>query len=290
MALTAEAEGADARAEAMAKRAGGSPGVSRGPGPIFLRALESPTKVSHEFFAELSRLLSAPDSRAMRTPQRLIFAIDNLEALAPVEAVRLIETARALFAPGCVGLVACDPSALASSSGSPSTSRVFEQNLFQVVFDANASSATDGGRMAARLLTAESPPAPNPVDASGSAVGEPLTPGEGALLTALAPLTSGSPRAVKRFHNAYRLARVATAPRPIVALMLAALSSPDETLAGRLREMMLIGGVDFADPSGPEILIAATRAARIAHGGPIARTDALAAWEAARRWAPSNIP
>jgi len=289
-ALNVEAEGANKRAEAMTKRAGGSPGPSRAPGPIFLRALESPAKVSCEFFAELSRLLSAPGSSAMPTPQRLIFAIDNLEALPPAEALRLIQTASALFGPGCVGLVACDPAALASGAGGAPNRRAFEQNLFQVVFDASSVAATDSGRLTARLLTAGEPLAPlNPTDASRSTVGEPLTPGEGALLTALAPLTSGTPRAVKRFHNAYRLARVAPAPRPAIALMLAALASPDPDLATRLREAMWSDDGDFADPSGPPRLIVATKAARVAHGGPFTKADALAAWDAARHWAPSDI-
>ena len=289
-ALSVEAEGANKRAETMAKRAGGNPGLSRAPGPIFLGALETPAKVSREFFTELSRLMSAPAPSAMATPQRLIFAIDNLEALAPVEATRLIETASALFGPGCIGLVACDPLALTCGSGGASTPRAFAQNIFQVVFDVNSLAAANGGRLAGRLLTASEPPSSlNPIDASRSAVGEPLTPGEGALLTALAPLTSGTPRAVKRFHNAYRLARVAPAARPAVALMLAALSSPDENLVGRLRELMLSEDYDLENLSGPGAWIAALEAARAAHGGPITKAEALAAWEAARRYAPSDI-
>jgi hypothetical protein len=289
-ALNVETEGANKRAETMAKRAGGNPGLSRAPGPIFLAALESPAKVSREFFTELSRLLSVSGSNAMPAPQRLIFAIDNLEALAPVEATRLIETASALFGPGCIGLVACDPAALASGSGGAATPRAFAQNLFQVVFDVSSVAATSSGRLAGRLLTASEPPSPlKPIDASRSAVGEPLTPGEGALLTALAPLTSGTPRAVKRFHNAYRLGRLAAAPRPIVALMSAALSSPEDNLVARLREMMLGDDYDLANLSGPGAWIAAVEAARIAHGGPITKAEALAAWEAARRYAPSEI-
>jgi hypothetical protein len=105
----------------------------------------------------------------------------------------------------------------------------------------------------------------------------------------LAPLTSGTPRAVKRFHNAYRLARVAPAPRPVVALMLAALSNPDENLVTRLREMMLGEDYDLTNLSGPGAWIAAIGAARAAHGGPITKAEALAAWEAARRYAPPDI-
>jgi hypothetical protein len=140
------------------------------------------------------------------------------------------------------------------------------------------------------MLTAREPAAPSTsVDASRSAVGEPLTLGESALLTALAPLTAGTPRAVKRFHNAYRLARVSSAPRPVVALMLAVLSSPDENLARTLRQAMQADGDLLADPDGPAPLVAATKATRAGHGGPIRKEDARAAWDAARRWAPSDI-
>ena len=289
-ASSADAEAANKRAETMAKRAGASAGPSRAPGPVFLRSLESPAKVAQDYFSELGRLMSAPEPSAGSTPQRLIFAIDNLEALPPGEAARLIETAGALFGPGCVGLVACDSAMLSSNSRGSPTPRAFEDNLFQVVFDTSSVAATDGGTLTARLLTAGEPSAsPPPIDASHSAVGEPLTPGEGALMTALAPLTAGTPRAVKRFHNAYRLARVASAPRPVVALMLAALSSPDEALPHRLREAIRSAEGDLADPSGPAILIAATKAARIAHGGPITKADAWAAWDAARRYAPSDF-
>ena len=94
-ALGLEAEAASKRAEAMAKRAGGG-AIARAPGPVFLKSLESPAKVSREFFAELGRLMSA-QSISMPAPQRVIFAIDNLEAIAPGDAARLIETASALL-------------------------------------------------------------------------------------------------------------------------------------------------------------------------------------------------
>jgi hypothetical protein len=106
----------------------------------------------------------------------------------------------------------------------------------------------------------------------------------------MAPLTGGSPRAVKRFHNAYRLARLAKAPRPLIALALGALQSPDPELARGLREAALADGGAFADPSGPASLVGATQAARAAHGGPITTADARSAWNAARRYAPLDIP
>jgi hypothetical protein len=289
-ALSAEAEATHKRAEALAKRAGGNPAVARAPGPVFLRALESPVKASVDFFAELGRLMSASGEGTMPVPQRLIFVIDNVDATPPAEAARLIQTAGAVFGPGCVGIIACDPSRLAPPTTSGPTTRDFARDRFQVLFDARTLGAVDPGRFAARLFSTGEPIAAlKPLDASRSAVVEPLTPGEIALLTALAPLTAGTPRAVKRFHNAYRLARASQAPRPVVALMLAALLGSDEDLARRLREDMMGGESEFIEPTEPPPLMVATKAARVSLGRAITKNDALAAWEAARRWAPTEI-
>jgi hypothetical protein len=288
--LTLEAEAASKRAETLAKRVGGGAVLARAPGPVFLKSLESSAKASREFFAELARLMNAPDSKAMPAPQRLIFAIDNLEALAPGEAARLIETARALLGPGCIGLVACDPLAIAPAAGGASSPREWEQDLFHIAFDAGTIVEADPARLAARLIsTSTSLPPLGEFDASRSAVAEPLSSAEIAVLSAMAPLVGGSPRAVKRFHNAYRLARLAKAPRPLIALALAALQSPDREIERRLREAAHAEGGAFADPSGPTNLVAATQAARAAHGEPIAAADARAAWSAARRYAPQGL-
>jgi hypothetical protein len=288
-ALSLEAEAAAKRAETMAKRAGGG-AIARAPGPAFLMSLESPAKTSREFFAELARLMSAPDSKSMPTPRRVIFAIDNLEASAPGEAARLIETASALFGPGCVGLIACDPQAIAPAANGAASPRAWEQNLFQISFDAGTILEADPARLAARMMsTSTSLTSLAEIDASGCAVAEPLSSAEVAVLSAMAPLTGGSPRAVKRFYNAYRLARIAQAPRPLIALSLAALQSPNPEFAGRVREAVLAADGAFAGPSGPATLVAATQAALAAHGGPITTADARSAWNAARRYAPQDL-
>jgi hypothetical protein len=280
--LGAEAEAASQRAEALAKRAGGGQNLSRAPGPVFLKALETPTKAAREFFVELSRLMTAPGATA---PRRLIFVIDNLEALPPTEATRLIETTSALLGPGCAALIACDPARTVGETGA----RNWRGHLFQVVLDAGALTHGGGERLAARLLSGASRgPSPSEADASVSAVAEPLAASETALLTALAALTDGTPRALKRFHNAYRLARVAKAPRAVVALCLAALQSPNPSLAASLREALLADGHAFEDPAGPPDLVAAARTARASEGKPISKADALAAWDAARRYAPMD--
>ena len=67
----------------------------------------------------------------------------------------------------------------------------------------------DGGRFAARLIGSNAVVNPvSLVDARRSRLIEPLSQGEAALLTAIAPLAADTPRAVKRFLNAYRVARL----------------------------------------------------------------------------------
>ncbi len=281
-ALSGEAEAASQRAETLARRVGGGANVSRAPGPVFLRSQDAPARTAREFFAELARLMSAPAAKDMPKPQRLIFVVDNLEVLAPDEAARLIRTARALFGVGCVGLIACDPASI-----SPADPRGFERSHFDVVFDPAAVAATDGGRVAARLF-ASGPQigGGRAIDPHRSALAEPLSPTETAVLTALAPLTAATPRAIKRLHNAYRLARLSKAPRPLVALMLAALQIPDGEAAKRLRAAMLSPGERLEPFTGPASLVAAIEAVEGAQGRPIAKADARAAWDAARRYAP----
>ncbi len=285
--LSGEVEAAGARAETLAKRAGPGAHLTRAPSPGFLKACDVPSWGARRFFAELGRVMSAADAR-VPAPQRLILAIDNLETLPRAEALRLIETAGALIGPGGVGLIACDPSALTDRGESLG---VWTRRHFQICLDVAALASHDMQRLAARVLSSGLPPAAEFVfDAGDASVCEPLSPAETALLCALAPLTSGGPQAIKRLHNAYRLTRFAKAPRPIVALALAALTSDDAELAPALRAAMFAEGEAFEDPVGPARLIEAARVARAAHGARVKSGEARAAWRAARRYAPSDLP
>ena len=285
LALSAEAEAAANHAEATAKRAGGAKPFARAPGPAF-RGPEAPGKGARSFFVELSRLMSGPPRMTVSMPQRLVFAFDNLDALAPAEAARLIEAANTMFGPGCVGVVACDPEALASAMGGGAAARPRIEKFFQVVVNAQTLGLADGGRFAARLIGSNAVVNPvSLVDASRSRLIEPLSQGEAALLTAIAPLAADTPRGVKRFLNAYRVARLSKAPRPAVALMLAVKQSGDGAANSAMFAALSSGLSDLPDLAGPPALAEATQAARAANDGAIAMSDARAAWDVARRYA-----
>ena len=116
-ALTTEAEAAARRAETASQRAGGKASV-RAPGPEFLEAGHGPSAAARAFLAALSGRIGQA-SAAGPAPDRLIFVIDNLDALSPAAAVGWIDVAQSVIGPGCVGLLAFDPRAARSGAGRP---------------------------------------------------------------------------------------------------------------------------------------------------------------------------
>jgi KAP family P-loop domain len=217
--LTSEAQSASDRADQLMKRVGGATPVARGPGPAFLQALHTPAKASRDFFAELGRLMLFSGEAAR--PKRIVIVIDNLETLPADKAVRLIDALAALVGTGMAAIVACDPGRLA-----PSDPRLISRDRFDLVFNLAAFSVANSMRLAARMIAeggraGVGAPEPSVL----KSIAEPLSAAETALLAALAPLTDAGPAALKRLYNVYRLARTANAPRPLVAVMVAALQS-----------------------------------------------------------------
>jgi hypothetical protein len=183
-------------------------------------------------------------------------------------------------------VVACDPEFLAGAFAGAEAARQRIEKFFQVVVNAQTLGPADGGRFAARLIGSNAVVNPlSVVDASRSRLIEPLSQGETALLTAIAPLAADTPRGVKRFLNAYRIARLSKAPRPAIALMLAVKLSGDGAARYAINAALSSAAADLPDPVGPPALVAATQAARAANDGAIAMSDARAAWDVARRYA-----
>ncbi len=283
-ALTTEAEAAAKRAEAASQRAGGKASV-RAPGPEFLEAGHGPLAAARAFLAALDGRIGQA-STAGPTPDRLIFVIDNLDALTPAAAIGWIDAAQRVIGRGCVGLLAFDATRLAAALGGPRRARRRFGKWLQVTVNLPARHGDDGERVVARLLStaAQSPALPDSKVAA--ALVEPLSSEEATLLSALAPLAAHSPRDAKRFLNAYRLARCSNLPRPVMALMQAVAFADDDSQAairGRLAEE----SGDLSDVNGPAALVSAVKAARAANNGAISIAEARAAADIARRYAPS---
>ncbi len=281
-ALSAEADAAGRHAESTARRAGGK-AQSRAPGPDFLEARHSHAAAAREFLAALSeRIGQGPSAGA---PERLVFIIDNLDALPPAAAIAWIDAAQSAIGAGAIGVAALDPALLVDPLGGPQQARRRFDKWLQVVVNLPGRAGIDGERLVARLLATDGQPTSPTLDpAIASALVEPLSSAETALLTALAPLAAFSPRAAKRFLNAYRLARCSDAPRPAVALMQAVAFADDETQAA-LRKRLANGGGDLEPFDRPEALVNAVKSARAANGGALTVADLRAADAIARRYA-----
>jgi hypothetical protein len=281
--LTAEAEAAAKRAEAAGQRAGGKTSM-RAPGPEFLESDHAPSAAARAFLAALSVRIGRP-AESGPAPDRLIVIVDNLDSLPPAAAMSWIDAAQSVIGSGSIGLLAFDPGRLAAELGGPSEARRRFGKWLQVTVNLPARDDADGERVVARLLSTAGEPAPAPDPGLAAALVEPLSSAETTLLAALAPLAAHSPRDAKRFLNAYRLARCSNAPRPVMALMLAAAFAGDDPQAA-LRDRLAYGSGELIDIGGPPALTDAIRTARAANSGSISIEDARAAAEVARRYAP----
>ena len=277
-ALSADADAAAKHAEAAARRAGGKT-KTHPVGPDFLETNRGPAWEARAFLAALGERTG----QAGDAPDRLVFAIDNLDALPPEAAIRWIDAARSVIVGGAVGVMSLDPARLVGPLGGPQEARRRLEKWLQVVVNLPGRVSADGERLVARLLSTDGHAAP--VEAKPAlALAEPLTSAEAALLTALAPLAAHSPRGAKQFLNAYRLARCSNAPRPVMALMQAVAFADDEALAA-MRNRLSAGSGELVDIDGPDRLVNAVKSARAANSGPIRIEDARLAFDTARRYA-----
>jgi KAP-like P-loop domain-containing protein len=278
-ALTADAEAAARVAEAAARRAGGK-AQARAPWPDFLEANHGAASAARAFLAALGeRVGKGPDA-----PDRLVFVIDNLDALSPEAAIAWIDAAHSVLGPGSAGIMALDPARLVAPLGGPREARRRFDKWLQVVMNLPSRVGVDGERLVARLLSTDGQPATAPDDPKiATALVEPLSSSETSLLTALAPLAAHSPRDAKRFLNAYRLSRCSNAPRPVMALMQAVAFADEEVRKAMMSRLDGSGELDVAE--GPTPLVNAVKSARAANNGGISIAEARAAAETARRYA-----
>ena len=267
-ALQMEAEAAGERAEAMARRAVASQGPSRAPGPTFLSAADGPERAARAFLDGVGRVM---DSGVTAAPQRVLIAIDGLDALPPEAARRFLETAARVAGRGFAVIAAVDLAPL----GDP---REIAETQFDVVFDIAAPAAA----AAAPWLPPPAAPAAALAEAKPCELAGPLDETEAGWLRSASPLIGPRPRALKRFYNAYRLARLSDAPRGALALSLAALMAADPDAATALR-FALAGEGELAAPAAPAALAAAY--GRLGVQG-VGKAAARRAFETARRFAP----
>ncbi len=279
-ALTADADAAAKQAEAAARRAGGKI-QARAPGPDFIEAGHGPISAARAFLTALGEKVG----RGPGAPDRIVFLIDNLDALTPEAAIRWLSAAHGAIGQGAVGVVALDPERLVEPLGGRQEARRRLDKWLQAVVNLPARAGIEGERLITRLLSVEGPPSLPAIDAkAATALSEPLSAPESSLLAALAPLFASSPRGAKKFLNAYRLARTSSVPRPVMALMQAVAFADEAVRAAMAQELAGAAGV-LSDIQAPETLQRAIRSARAANNGEILIADARAAGAVAQRYA-----
>jgi hypothetical protein len=230
-----------ARAAAEAERRAGN--AARGA----VRSEPSPFKESgaksqaEHFFASLATYLAGAQkaaagtpSGALSVPDRILVALDNVDALALPQARAVLEAAHRAFAhTGFVTLIAADPARLADEA-------VQLEKWIQVPFRLDAVGSGDYAGFVERVIGR----AGTVEEGAASATIAPahdwsITAEESALLAQLAPLAGGTPRAVKRFVNLYRIARAqAGQHKGALALFLALYSGGTADEIGTLRRAL----------------------------------------------------
>jgi hypothetical protein len=282
--LAAEADAAGKLAEATSRRvSGASRAALASPSPAFASAPPAPAVAARAFMAELGKLMGAANG-APGLPQRIVLALDNLDALPAGKALDLIESAHGLLGASSIAIVAFNPASLAEGSASPEALREKFERLFQITFSVQGPDVAEKARMVARLLGAGGIERSSGAGAAPTSLAEPLAASEATLLTALAPLACSTPRRAKRFLNIYRLARTSSASRPALALMLATQLSEDKRIIAEMDRLLRQSDPAFGDPKGPPALFEAVQAARAASDGKIPAIDAAQAMDVAQRY------
>ena len=201
------------RAEAAARRAGGK-AQTRAPGPDFLDARHSPASRRAASSQRLARRMGQSRSggapRAADLRRSTISTPCRQRRRSPGSTRRRAQSARLGRRPG-----ARSGAPLSARSAARAEARRRFEKWLQVVVNLPDRAGLDGERLVARLLATDGQPtSPAPDPAIASALAEPLVERRERAADRARAARRNSPRAAKRFLNAYRLARCSTAPRP----------------------------------------------------------------------------
>ncbi len=245
--LAAEVERA-ARAHADADRLAGSAnprGSFKDTNPF--QSMSGKNKALH-FVTTLASLIAQRPSQT-DMPRRILFMLDNLDAVPPARACEIIDAMHRLLSHSAfVSVIAADPQRLAETGLGVQAQL---EKWVQVPVRVDAATTDQAGfvtHLLGQVERAQSAPAPLPLAADRSSLDQPFSPEESELLTQLAPLAGPSPRSLKRFVNLYRLTRsLAPDHWACLAFMLALKSG------GREGEMKAMAHALASAPPGTDL-------------------------------------
>ena len=180
----------------------------------------------------------------LAAPQRVVLALDHLDAVPPERARALFDALNRASGPGIVTLAGVDAAKLDPKG----LRRGDLERWIQVPFrlDATASQGHYKALVREALGHGDTGIVPAKPDARRSDLDAPIEDEEAALLASLADLSGRTPRAVKRFANLYVLARLGEErPLGILAFMLAL------SQGGTEAERKTVAEALAGDPSTP---------------------------------------
>ncbi len=195
------------RESAEAERRVGGSGAAEAPSPFQPDAAAQ----AQGFLALLGAMMATggKGDGGKAAPQRIVFAIDHLDAVAPERARAILDALHRSLGAGLAAIVAADPARLAEAGGLGGALDDL-QRWVQVPVRVDSGAAERDYRplvQAALGMARPGPAARRKPDASTSVLDEPVTVAEASMLTGLAGLGGPSPRAVKRFVDLYALLR-----------------------------------------------------------------------------------
>ena len=190
-------------------------------------AIDTATQRARTFAAAAgARIVTASQTSTSKNgvaPRRFVFAIDHLDAVPASRGREILAHVRSLFKQGFVVLIAADPARFAAVAGETAPGL---DTWIQVPFQlGELASRANYATLVGQMLGAEGAAEPLSRDAATSALDQPMSTTEVQLLSGLAPLAGSSARALKRFVNLYRLARVQNQPHKGALAFLLALDA-----------------------------------------------------------------
>lgn len=224
----------------------------------------------------------SPGSGATVTPERIVVALDHLDALPPDRVRAVLDVLHRQGGPHLLVLAALDPARLDVNGRSSADLMRWIDLPIRVDRDGR------GSRVMAQALGRAASMPPAPLDATASPLDRPFDAAEADLLGALAAAAGWSPRAAQRFTTAYALARLHPGlHRGALAFTLAVLQDGSAGDRAILREATVAGDPrrTFALPSSLSARWRAAFAAVADADNPFDGAEAAAALRHAARFA-----
>ncbi len=210
-ALAAEVNMLSRRAAEAERRAGDTHPVSSTLGEPSLFAIDTATQQAQAFAAAVGAMIARPRETSSGksrppAPERIVVALDHLDAVSASRGREILVSARSLFNLGFVLVIAADPARLAGAETAPHLDK-----WIQVPFQIGEIASRANYATLVRAILAGQGALERPIrDAETSALpalDQAFSAAETQLLPDLAPLAGSSARALKRFVNLYRLTR-----------------------------------------------------------------------------------